>query len=171
MKKFFISIVFICYSLVLYAMDLPYWNRALVSWDAVSNQDIQGYTLYYGQASGKYTTMIDCHGTNYCVVNGLITGYSYYFVVVDYDSRGNESPFSNEVKFQIKDILINPHLDTNGWFVFSVSNNLNKSYIIQANNTNLDGWIDIGTNTSPFTFTDSAALLYPQRFYRTVGQN
>jgi hypothetical protein len=44
------------------------------------------------------------------------------------------------------------------------------SYVVQAstNPANPNGWIDICTNTAPFTFTDTNAVnQYPKRFYRT----
>lgn len=59
-----------------------------------------------------------------------------------------------------------------GNVTFSVTNT-GGAYVIQAS-TNLaipDSWVNIYTNTAPFSFTDTnAAQLYPQRFYRTVAQ-
>jgi hypothetical protein len=40
-------------------------------------------------------------------------------------------------------------------------------YVVESS-TNLIDWVGQVTNTSPFTFTDTNVLLYPQQFYRAV---
>lgn len=62
-----------------------------------------------------------------------------------------------------------PFAYTNGAFQLTISGPLNPAYptIIQAS-TNLVNWVDLYTNTPPFTYTDPAATNYPLRFYRAV---
>jgi hypothetical protein len=55
---------------------------------------------------------------------------------------------------------------TNGAFQLSIASPALPT-IIQAS-TNLVDWVSIYTNTPPFTFTDSNASNYPNRFYRAV---
>jgi len=55
----------------------------------------------------------------------------------------------------------------NDQFQFSLTGVPGFSYIIQAS-TDLISWNSIQTNTSPFTFTDTAATNYSYRFYRAV---
>ena len=40
-------------------------------------------------------------------------------------------------------------------------------YIVQAS-TDLVNWVPVQTNTAPFTFVDTNAGRFPQRFYRSV---
>jgi hypothetical protein len=41
------------------------------------------------------------------------------------------------------------------------------NYAIEAS-TNLADWIRITTNASPYVFSDTNTVLWPQRFYRAV---
>jgi uncharacterized repeat protein (TIGR01451 family) len=61
-------------------------------------------------------------------------------------------------------------ISANGTFKLTISNPTNPavSTIIQAS-TNLINWVNIYTNTPPFTFTDPNASNYPYRFYRAVA--
>jgi hypothetical protein len=56
---------------------------------------------------------------------------------------------------------------TNGQFQFDILGVTGLNYSIQAS-TNLIDWVPLGTNVSPFTFLDTNAPLFPQRFYRSV---
>ena len=56
---------------------------------------------------------------------------------------------------------------TNGQFRFTVSGTTGTNYIVQAT-TNLaaPNWISVLTNPAPFTFSESNAALFNQRFYQ-----
>jgi parallel beta-helix repeat protein len=56
-----------------------------------------------------------------------------------------------------------------GTFQFDLTGQSGAYYIIQAS-TNLAGgnWLNLSTNLSPFTFTDTNASLLPGRFYRAL---
>jgi hypothetical protein len=41
------------------------------------------------------------------------------------------------------------------------------NFVIQAS-TNLKTWVNLQTNTSPFSFVDTNAWQYPRRFYRAM---
>lgn len=56
---------------------------------------VQGYKLYFGPASGNYTTYIDVGDVTQYTVTQLLAG-TYYFACTAY-SDGGESPYSNEV--------------------------------------------------------------------------
>ncbi len=71
----------------------------MLSWDANSAPNLEGYKVYLATASGGYgapiaTVAMDM--TSY-TVTGLETGTTYFFVVTAYNSSGAESSFSNEV--------------------------------------------------------------------------
>src|SRR5437763_13482726 len=71
--------------------------QVTLAWDAsVSMMD--GYWLYYGFASGIYTTRIDVGPVTTYTITGLASGQTYYFAMTAYDRiDGSESVRSNEV--------------------------------------------------------------------------
>jgi Immunoglobulin domain len=56
-----------------------------------------------------------------------------------------------------------------GQFALNISGVTNYPYVVQAS-TNLVDWVSVQTNTAPFTFVDSNASQFSQRFYRAVLQ-
>jgi hypothetical protein len=69
-------------------------KRAVIEWKSVP--DATGYKLKYGTSSGTYTDVIDVGNNIGYIVDSLINGQSYYFVVSAYNGRG-ESVNSTEV--------------------------------------------------------------------------
>ena len=67
--------------------------------------------------------------------------------------------------------LTNTIVNINGTFQLTVNGQPGQEYIVQAS-TNLINWVSVYTNpppfVSPFTFIDSGASNYPDRFYRVV---
>lgn len=77
----------------------PTSETAILSWDANSEPDLQGYKIYLATTSGGYGASIatlPMDITSY-TVTGLETGTTYFFSVTAYNSSGAESSFSNEV--------------------------------------------------------------------------
>ena len=76
-------------------------GTATLAWDAVTDENLQGYRVYYGTFSGKYLQSpgqglpVGNDTTTY-KVTGLSNGATYYFAVTAYDLQG-ESAYSNEV--------------------------------------------------------------------------
>jgi hypothetical protein len=56
----------------------------------------------------------------------------------------------------------------NGLYSFNVSGEPGSEYTVQAS-TNLVDWVSVQTNLAPFTFVDSNANQFAQRFYRTLS--
>lgn len=56
---------------------------------------------------------------------------------------------------------------TNHQFRFDLTGVAGLGYAVQVS-TNLTDWSSLLTNAAPFSFTDSNASLFPQRFYRSV---
>jgi hypothetical protein len=54
-----------------------------------------------------------------------------------------------------------------GQFAINVSGATGQSYAVQAS-ADLVNWVTLQTNTAPFTFTDTDAGQFSQRFYRAV---
>lgn len=55
-----------------------------------------------------------------------------------------------------------------GQFALSVAGGTNQPWVVQSS-TDLIDWVPMQTNTTPFTFVDSNAILFRQRFYRAAS--
>ena len=71
-------------------------GQATLAWDP-SSSSASGYRVYYGTASGNYTSNVNVGNATTSTVSNLTDDSTYYFSVKAYDSEGNESGFSNEV--------------------------------------------------------------------------
>ncbi|MEW5801617.1 MAG: Ig-like domain-containing protein [bacterium] len=67
-----------------------------LSWSPNSEPDLAGYKVYYGLETGTYSNFFDVGNTTTYTLHGLRAGVTYYFVVVAYDTAGNESAYSEE---------------------------------------------------------------------------
>ena len=76
-------------------------SSASLTWNAVTSQNLAGYKVYFGKASGVYGTPIDVGKVTSYVVGNLTTGTTYYFAVTSYNGSGVESTPSNEVSKSI----------------------------------------------------------------------
>lgn len=75
------------------------WTAPTLNANGSTLNDLAGYKVYYGLATGIYTDPIPVGlSTNY-MLSGLAEGVQYYIAVTAYDTDGNESTFSNEVRF------------------------------------------------------------------------
>src|SRR6266853_1639343 len=76
-------------------------NSASLAWDAVTVPNLSGYRVYFGTAPGTYLQAvgqgISVGNVTTFTVTGLSSATRYYFAVTDFDTSGNESPYSNEV--------------------------------------------------------------------------
>lgn len=99
--KRFLSIVW-GIVLVLFLVTAADAATVKISWNANTEADLAGYKLYYGIASGNYTSSIDVKNvTQYSVtVNPTVTT-TYYVAVTAYDTSGNESVKSDEASVTV----------------------------------------------------------------------
>ena len=72
-------------------------NSVNLAWDPNSESDLAGYIVRYGVASGHYTNSTTVGKTTTAVISGLVSGVTYYFVVVAYNTSNLQSDPSNEV--------------------------------------------------------------------------
>src|SRR6266849_4473114 len=76
-------------------------NSASLAWDAVTVLNLSGYRVYFGTAPGTYLQSagqgVSVGNVTGFTVTGLASATRYYFAVTDFDTLGNESPYSNEV--------------------------------------------------------------------------
>lgn len=67
-----------------------------LTWNAVPNQGVVGYNVYYGTQSGAYSSSTSCGNVTDFIVPNLYGGQTFYFVVAAVDDYGNQGPLSNE---------------------------------------------------------------------------
>lgn len=72
-----------------------------LAWDQNPENDIAGYILYYGVASGNYTNAINVGNTTTNTVSGLISAVTYFFVVTAYNTSSLESDPSTEISYTV----------------------------------------------------------------------
>lgn len=77
-----------------------------LSWNPSPDPNVIGYNIYYGVASGAYTSMISAGNSTNLTVPGLVAGVTYYFAATAYDSLGEESDFSNEASYNVPATVI-----------------------------------------------------------------
>ncbi len=76
-------------------------NRVMVSWSPSADPATAGYCLYYGNASGNYSTRVDTGTNTSTTVSNLQGGLTYYFVATAYNGARVESNPSSEAKFTL----------------------------------------------------------------------
>jgi len=75
-----------------------------VTWNPNTEEDLAGYRLYVGTASGQYGEPVDVGNVTGHVME--ITpqhGATYYFALTAYDTSGNESGYSAEATCFVPD--------------------------------------------------------------------
>lgn len=81
----------------LFIFPLMQASSVTLSWDPNTENDLNGYKIYYGTASRNYDNIIDVGSVTSYRVRNLETGRRYFLAVTAYDFSGNESEFSEEV--------------------------------------------------------------------------
>lgn len=74
-------------------------RRLYLKWDPATDNEsgVKGYKVYYGTASGSYSSPIDVGNVTNYELAGLSNGTIYYVAVSAYDYAGNEGDKSSEV--------------------------------------------------------------------------
>ncbi|MGA2244412.1 MAG: fibronectin type III domain-containing protein [Verrucomicrobiota bacterium] len=81
--------------ITLYAQALATASVGL-SWNAVPNEGVVNYNIYYGTQSGSYSYSATCGDVPHYVVGSLYGGQTFYFAVAAVDAFGTQGPLSNE---------------------------------------------------------------------------
>ena len=85
----------------------------ILNWLPSATKGVAGYRIYYGSVSGKYTASVDAGNETSGSVCCLSQGQTYFFAVTAYLSTGEESEFSEEVAYRLKDPAnVAPTIDT-----------------------------------------------------------
>lgn len=77
-----------------------------LSWEKSSGPDIAGYEMHYGIYSGNYQYSVDAGNSTNCTISGLNEGTTYYFAVTAYNSKQQESDYSNEVSYNSSAVFL-----------------------------------------------------------------
>jgi hypothetical protein len=75
-------------------------NSVTLVWEPNTDQ-VSGYNVYWGTASGVYTRKSDAGLVVTKTVSNLAANTRYFFAVTAYDSAGRESGYSNEVSIVV----------------------------------------------------------------------
>ena len=70
------------------------WNESLGA-GGQPNENVVGYKIYYGNASGQYSSVVTVNKVTSATIS-LIPG-GYYFALSAFDAAGNESGYSEEI--------------------------------------------------------------------------
>jgi hypothetical protein len=146
-----------------------------LSWTPSSDPTVVGYHTYYGVASRSYTNITDVGAATSVAIPGLVSGATYYFAATSYNILGLESDYSAEVAYTVPAAtpsLLQILVPSPGQVVVTVTGTVGHTYQIQATQ-DLKSWSVIGTVTvgagGSGSFTDTNAVMFSRRFYRTQG--
>ena len=128
---------------------------------------VPGYS-YVVQAS---TNLVDwvCVQTNaapFTFVDSQAGQFNQRFYRTIYPGDSTSSITVNSTAYTTATATLTQAGYANGQYSFNVAGVPGYSYVVQAS-TNLVDWICVQTNAAPFTFVDSQANQFNQRFYRT----
>jgi len=76
-----------------------------LKWEATTEAELEGYYIYYGKNSGRYTRRRALAALNEYRLEGLNEGEAYYFALTAFDANDNESDYSDEVAVIINEPL------------------------------------------------------------------
>ena len=87
-------------ALVLCFSPIPAFSADVtLAWNPNMEEDLAGYRIYYGTASGDYDYTLELRNQTEYTVTELEEGLLYYFVATAYDLSWNESDYSDEVVY------------------------------------------------------------------------
>lgn len=72
-----------------------------LAWDANIEPDLAGYKLYWGLSSGNYEWNVDVGNVTEYTIKTIPPWVLVFYAATAYDTDGNESDYSNEVKHVI----------------------------------------------------------------------
>jgi len=109
--------------------------------------------------------------SNLTLTNVTLSDAGNYDVVAS-NAFGSTTSSVATLTVLVPAVLSSPTHTTNNQFQFTVTGAAGSNYVVQVA-THLAApttWVSLFTNTSPFTFVDSNAQIFPQRFYRAVAR-
>lgn len=81
--------------------SLPTTSSLALSLDSSPSSGVVGYEVYYGTASGNYTSILALGNVATATISGPASGVTYYFAITAVNDLGQESDFSNEASYRL----------------------------------------------------------------------
>lgn len=81
------------------------WDPPTNNVDGTPVTDLAGYKILYGTNSGGYTSVTNVGNVTTGTVSSLMAGTMYYFVARAYNTFGDESDNSNELRWIVPDTV------------------------------------------------------------------
>jgi hypothetical protein len=144
-----------------------------IGWSQSSDTNVIGYNIYYGTTSGNYTSKVTAGNVSAVTISNLTAGATYYFVATDFDAKGDESAFSQQIPFIVPGVLtLSPGANPGDPLVIKFPVAPAHWYEVQAS-VDLSSWTTIWqtaveSSNSWIQFSDPAASAFPSRYYRLV---
>ena len=88
------------FSAMIFSAHAVVAGTLIATWDSNTEPDLEGYRIYYGTEMGNYTEMLDVGDTTRAVVDNLMEGRTYYFVVTAVNASA-ESKESKEISYVV----------------------------------------------------------------------
>jgi len=94
------NVLFLIFGLSLFSSEIAYAGSAHLTWDANSESDLAGYTIYYDTSSHAgtcpvgYANSVDAGNVTSYWFDSLTPGQTYYFQITAKDDSDNESTCS-----------------------------------------------------------------------------
>jgi hypothetical protein len=159
----------------LYQQSLPIWlvaapsqnHSVLVGQNTSLNGAAVGLLPLWYQWRFEGSNIPDATNSWLALTNIQMTNAGLYEVAVTNISGSATSQVQLAVFDSATPMLQSPAVSTDGVFQMAIAGVPDFKYAIEAS-TNLVDWVPITTNTSPYVFSDTNAVLLPQEFYRAV---
>jgi chitinase len=139
-----------------------------LAWNPSPDPSVVGYRIYYGVAPAQYTNSITLANVTSGEVAGLVNGVTYYFAVAAYAAGGAQSPFSNEIRYQVAYSQLQLRTTPARQVVLTIGGQVGHTYAVEATQDFVT-WMVIGTATpgaGGVEFTDANAASFAKRYYR-----
>jgi hypothetical protein len=146
-----------------------------LAWDANTEPDLAGYTVYSGTNSHQYIKSNYVGKVTTNTPAGLVSGVTYYFAITARNTAGLESPFSNEISVQQpvsfgQPVQANVQL-VSGKFKLTWASDAASVFRVYYTTTLIDPtWLPLSSDllavSATTSWTDPASAQAPSRFYR-----
>jgi hypothetical protein len=147
--------------LLLFALGVTAQAQSVtLAWDAVTDDNLAGYRVYQGLASGSYALAPNLGNVTQTTLSGLTPGLTYYFACTAYNSNNLESDFSSEVIYTVTNpapVLTLTSPADGASFTLPTTINLAASVTPNGHTITkvqflMDGTLVNEATTSPYTF-------------------
>jgi hypothetical protein len=156
---------------LLFALDCAKAASVSLGWSASSDTNVVAYNIYYGTASGDYTSETTVGNVSEVTISNLTPGTTYYFVATAVDREGNESGFSVETTYIVPGVLaLGKGANPGDPLMINFSVAPGHWYEVQAS-VDLQSWTtiyqtDVESSNNVVQFSDPNTASFPSRFYR-----